>query len=458
MTPTVRDEQTRPSAEAGTRLCEPGPEEVAAQRSKGVFMLPSFSRRTLLVITTLALLGAAGVGFFVFKPFDKAPETVVVSRQTLVESVEVSGVAESSQHVVLKAKLAGTVKQLAAPENQRVAASALLLELDDAQARLNLNQARSTYEANVRQAQTQRTAALQSLAEAKSRQAVTLTTLENQLAKARTALALAERDIGRIRELAKEGAVSRQTLEQQEQQWRQGRLDVRIAQDNLARARTGTEVVAAQNALAQAETALKNATEQGRSALALAEQAVADTRLKAPFAGVITEWTVEVGDTIAPGTPLGTFQNLDKLRVRLPVDELDLPKMRLDGPVELLFDAYPERTYAGKIVKISRASVEGAGNVRVFPIEVQFENQDQRISPGMSCDATVVVRKLPDVLAVPIGAVIREDGGYQVKVLDAENKTRTVPIEPGLTTLEAVEVKSGLKEGDRVLYTAAEAK
>jgi multidrug efflux pump subunit AcrA (membrane-fusion protein) len=397
----------------------------------------------------VAAAGLAGV--WLAKPFAKPPETIVVTRHDLAETVEVSGVAESSRHVVLKAKATGLVKALVVAENRRAVAGAELLRLDGEQARLGLAQAVANAEAQGRQAATQRATARRALAEATARQAATLAQLEGRLTKAREAAAFLARDLARFRELGAEGAVSRQAVDQQAQQARQARLDERAAADELARVRTGAEVVQARNALAIAETALANAEAQGREAVALARQAVADTVVRAPFAGFLTDWVVEVGDMVAPGTPLGTFQDLDTLRVRLPVDELDLPKMRTGGPVELLFDAFPDRPLAGTIAAVSRASVEGTGNVRVYPVEVRFANADGRIAPGMSCDATVLVRKLPRVLAVPVGAVAQADGRPTVQVLRPGGAVETVAITSGLTTLDEVEVKAGLAEGDRVV-------
>jgi HlyD family secretion protein len=400
----------------------------------------------------------AAVAVMVLRPFAAAPETVAVTRRSLTEAVEVSGVAESHRRVVLKARVSGTVSALGVAENQRVARGGDLLRLDEVPARLNLDQAEAAFRASVRQAEAQLASARRTLAEAESRQRVTLTTMENQLAKARTAAGFLTRDLRRLRELAAEGAVSRQALEQQEQQWRQAQLDVRLAGDNLARARTASEVVAARNAVAQAGTALANAFEQGRASLALARQALADTRLVAPFSGAVTDWTVDVGDMVAPGTPLGTFQDLDDLRVKLPVDELDLPRMRPGGPVELVFDAYPERPYAGTIAAVSKASVEAAGGVRVFPVEVRFGNPDHGIRPGMSCDANVIVRQLDGVLAIPAGAMSRDGATHVVRVLNARNQPETVAITPGLVTVGEVEVKAGLREGDRVIYGVARPK
>ncbi|MFN3430248.1 MAG: efflux RND transporter periplasmic adaptor subunit, partial [Candidatus Sericytochromatia bacterium] len=161
---------------------------------------------------------------------------------------------------------------------------------------------------------------------------------------------------------------------------------------------------------------------------------------------------VAEGDLLAPGTPMGTFEDLKDLRLRLPVDELDLPRMRAGGPVAITFDAYPEAPFEGAIAEISRSSVAGAGNVQIFPVMVRFANPGGRIKPGMSADAEVLVRELKQVLTIPIGAARRVGDKTLVTVMKA-GKPQTVEVTPGINTLEHLEVKSGLAAGDQVLKT-----
>lgn len=411
-------------------------------------------RKAIAIATVAVLLIVGGIAFAVWRPFAAEPAAIAVERRDLVELVEVAGVVEPERRVTLKAEVQGVVEALPVPENERVATGTPLLRLDPTQARLQLAQARANAESSLAQAATSLDSARKTLADAESRQAVTVASARTQLAKAESAMAFLEAELRRNRALLAEGAITRQAVEQQAQQLRQARLDMQGARENLDRALGATEVVQARNALAQAQAAITSARKQGGTAVALAEEAVRRTTLRAPFAGTVTAWSVDRGDQVAPGAPLGVFQDLEALRLRLPVDELDLPKMRPGGPVAITFDAYPDSEVRGRIAEISRSSVEGSGGVRVFPVEVAFEDAQGTIRPGMSGDARVILQEKRGVLAIPIGAVRRDGDRFVVSRLDAQGRPETVPIEVGIMTLEHLEVKSGLTEGDRILPAA----
>lgn len=414
---------------------------------------PPRSRRPWLLAA--AAVAVVGLGWLaVARPWQAPPATVAVERRTLQDVVEVSGTVEAARAVTLKAETTGAVARLLVAENQEAAAGAPLLALDASTATLQRDQARANAEAARAQARTQLANALASQAEIQRRQRVSLTNLANRVAKAQASLAFLEREVGRHEALLSEGAVSAQAAEAQRQQRAQARLDLALAKDELARVRSGAEVVGAANAVAQARTALAAADRQGRAAVALAEQAVADTTIEAPFAGTVTDWLVDPGAWVSPGTPLAQFQDLARLELVLPVDELDLPKLRVGGPVAITFDAYPDEAMPGAVTRISRASVTGTGNVQVFPVEVGFTDPQGRVRPGMSGDARIVVREVPGVLAVPVGAIRRHLQAFEVTVVkDGRPEPRAVT--PGVATLEYVEIKAGLAEGERVVHAAA---
>lgn len=411
-------------------------------------------KRHPVLIAALVVAIAGSAALVAFKPWRTERPTIAVERRTLSEVVEVSGSVEAAHAVTIKAETTGAVKRLVVAENQQAAAGGALLELDAAQAKLQLDQARANAEAAAAQARTQLRNALASQTEISRRQRVSLSNLRNRLSKAESALAFLTREVARNEELLAEGAISSQAAESQRQQLAQARIDLALARDELARTASGAELVSAANAVAQARTALATAERQGQAAVALAREAVADTTLEAPFAGTVTDWLVDPGAWVTPGTPLAQFQDLADLKLVLPVDELDLPKLRPGGAVAITLDAYPDETIMGTIARISRASVTGTGNVQVFPVEVRFRDAQDRVRPGMSGDARITVREIRDVLALPVSAIRRHLAEFQVTVVkDGRAELRTIT--PGVTTLEYVEVKSGLAEGERVEYAGA---
>jgi HlyD family secretion protein len=191
--------------------------------------------------------------------------------------------------------------------------------------------------------------------------------------------------------------------------------------------------------------------------VALAREAAGRTSLVAPAAGRVTRWQVAPGDWLAIGTPVADFQVPEAFYLRLPVDELDLPKLRTGMPVAVTFDAFPDDALRGKVTRIGRVSQPTAEGAQAFPVEVAFEDPQGRARPGMNADARLVVREKQAALAIPVGAVRREGDRMVVTRLRADGKQETVPFEPGILTLDRVEVKQGLAEGDRLVLPGAAA-
>lgn len=411
------------------------------------------TRKTLYWLVPSLVLVAVG-GFWGWKRFTAAPAGMMVVRRDLQEVVEVSGTVAAWQSVTLKAETTGVLKQQLVPENGRAARNTPLLQLDPTVARLQLEQAQAQAENAVAQARTQLDNALATQRETRRLQGVALSSLKSRQEKAELAYRFLQDELARSAKLQDEGAVTLVALETQQQQLRQAKLDLDLAKEEVNRASKGAELVAADNAVTQARTALDVAQRQGRTAVALAQDALNRTRLSAPFAGVVTEWLAEPGAWVTPGTPLAQFQTLDRLKLTLPVDELDVPKLSVGREVAIAFDAYPDEKATGAIVHISRASVLGSGNVQVFPVEVSFQDPAAQIRPGMSADARVVVQERPNVLAVPLGAIQREGGEFRVTVL--KGRTREVrTVQTGLATLDYVEVLSGLEEGETIEFAGA---
>jgi RND family efflux transporter MFP subunit len=404
------------------------------------------------------LIGLAVVGTSIVaikRPWVKTVETVPVERRTLKEEVEVSGTVEALRNVTLKAEATGPIAAVAAAEGTHVAASAPLLTIDPDTARLQWEQAKRNASAQLTAAQTELDGARRALREAESRRQTTIQGLTNDVAKAETALAQVERDAGANAQLVVEGAVSRSSAEQSQTQLRQARIALQAASDGLQRARTDqTEVVAARNRVAAAQTQAANATKQGQVAVDLAANNLRKTTLRAPFAGTVTDWLVNKGDYVAPGVPLGNFQDLDSLVLKLPVDETDLPKMQPGGAVTITFDAYPDEAFAGKIATIGTAS-QKLKDVMVFPVDVRFDDPKRLIKPGMSGDASVLVSEHQNVLAVPLRAIRRAAGKYYVSV-QKDRKVNEVPVEAGIVTLDWLEVRAGLQQGDAVVVAGPE--
>lgn len=427
------------------------PLSLLEQMPRASYLKPRRLRWLWLVSGTLLITAAIAGAFWYSRHRTGEPLHQIVSRQNLKETIDVSGAVFSEQDVILKASLSAQVLQRLVSENQRVSAGTPILQLDSATYALQLQQARVNAQASLTQAQVERSSAEKALQEVLRRKQMNIDNLLNQRDKAHRNLLFQEEEYLRQVRLSQEGVISSQRLEQQKQALDQARLDLKVAEDNLASTqRDQTEVTAAKNRVNQALTAIKNARRQGDAAIQLAQDTLQKNAILAPFTGSITRWQVNRGDYLTPGTPLARFINTEDLRLVLNVNELDLPKVHLGSQVEIIFDAYPDQIYLGKVVWMSESSITDSDNAQVFPVKVWFDNREHRIRPGMSADARIAGVERRQVVAIPISSIRKKDGRYFVDVLK-QGKPQETEVKLGISTLDAVEVLSGLRSGDRLV-------
>lgn len=408
-------------------------------------------KRTILILGSLLIVTGVGVALWWSQRSGQIPPTQTVTRQTLREIIDVSGVVMSEHEVQLKATISGTVTGRLIPENQAVKTGQTLLRIDPNSYQLQLEQANVNAQASVRQAETELANTRAALAEAEKNKGLNISNLQIQADRVRNQVAYLTQELARNRSLLDQEAIPRQTYDNQKQQLEQAQIELKSAQDAITRARRNdTDIVAARTRLTQAQTALTNARKQGPANIAVARDSVLKTTVIAPFGGTITAWSVNRGDYVTPGTTLARFVDLESLRLRLAVNELDVPKIKASNPVEIVFDAYPDTPYKGQVSWISEASITEADNVQIFPVKLTFANPNRRIKPGMSGDARITVQEKPNVVAIPISAVRKSGKNFVVDIWDGTSKQEVV-VEPGINTDTLLEIRKGLKPGDQLI-------
>jgi HlyD family secretion protein len=408
-------------------------------------------KRPVILLGSLLIVAGIGAMFWWSQRSSQAPPTQAVTRQTLREIIDVSGVVMSEQEVQLKATISGTVTARLVPENQAVKSGQTLLRIDPNSYQLQLEQANVNAQANLRQAETEVTNARQALTEAEKNKGLNVRNLQLQADRVRNQVTYLTQELARNRSLLDQEAIPRQTYDNQKQQLEQAQIELKSALEAISRTRRNeTEIVTARTRLTQAQTALTNARKQGPANVAVARDSVIKTTVAAPFNGTITAWNVNRGDYVTPGTNLGRFIDLTSLRLRLAVNELDVPKIKASNPVEIVFDAYPDTPYKGQVSWISEASITEADNVQIFPVKLTFANPDRRIKPGMSGDARITVQEKTNVVAIPIAAVRKSGKNFVVDIWDGKAKQEVV-VEPGINTDTLLEIRKGLKPGDQLI-------
>lgn len=190
---------------------------------------------------------------------------------------------------------------------------------------------------------------------------------------------------------------------------------------------------------------------QARAALQQAQKRLANTIVTAPFAGTVEERFVEVGEQAAPGQQVARVVNTRRVKITAGVPERYANDIQKGTPVQLDFRRYG----AG----IRTAEVTFVGNTidpesRTFTIEVTVSNEDRTLKPEMGVTLRVTRSVLDSALVLPRTAVLRDETGTNVYVVDRSDTTavaRNREVALGPETGDRVVADSGLSAGDEVI-------
>ena len=182
--------------------------------------------------------------------------------------------------------------------------------------------------------------------------------------------------------------------------------------------------------------------------VAIAQATLNEAEITAPFAGVVTEADSSVGDVIAAGTTAFRLDNIAHLLVDVNVSEVDINQIKANMPVTMQFDAIPNKTYHGKVVKVNLAG-EVASNAVTFTITTELTDADALVKPGMSANVTVIVKQVTNALLVPNTAVRTFNGRSLVTLMQNGQPTPT-QVTVGVVSDTVSQIVSGLNEGDTI--------
>ena len=244
------------------------------------------------------------------------------------------------------------------------------------------------------------------------------------------------------------------------------KLDVGAARARLAQARAQytkdksqaerlrklrSQNVASEQQLEEAETALvlaRSAIEAERAALGVAQRALADASVSAPFAGHVAKREVQLGEFVQPGHPLFEIVALDRLEVVFNLPELDTQRVAVGQKVSLEVGAFRDRRFEGVVTFVS-PTVDP--DTRTLRIKAEVDNADAALRPGLFARVSLGIDRRDGVKMVPVEAVTRRSEGAFVYRLGAEDRVERVAIETGVQDGELLEVLGELEVGDRIV-------
>jgi RND family efflux transporter MFP subunit len=340
-----------------------------------------------------------------------APIPVKVSKAfvgDLVMTLKSPGEAYTEKRIAMKAEVGGTVKALNAAEGRHVREGDLLVELDDREYRLSLEQL-----------------------EAQRLQALSELYLERQFSFSETPpsqdvlerLAKAQADYDRFSEGFKAGVASQADLEKA-----QSALELIL----IEAGRKKDEVQAAAKGLTQAEVQVK-----------IARLNLEKTRVRAPFAGIITDIKLSPKERIEPGRELFTLVDISRIKVKAKVLESEVGKVVAGREVELRFSAFPDRPFRGRIEAVSPIIDAEDKTCGVY---VAMDNPSEEIKPGMHAEVEFPTEIFAGRLLVPQQAILVRGGRKLVFAVEGDTaKWRYVEV--GLENEKFAEVLPGKEPG-----------
>ncbi len=184
--------------------------------------------------------------------------------------------------------------------------------------------------------------------------------------------------------------------------------------------------------------------------VAAAQSTLNQSKIIAPFEGVITQANSVPGDMVTPSTVAFRMDALAHLLIDLEISEVDINSVEIGQPVTVTFDAVQGKTYNGKVSQINQAGDDKSGAVN-FTVTVELTDADALVKPGMTAAVTISVKELQDALLVPNRAVRVIDSKRMVYILK-DGQPVAVEVRLGATSDTNSEVVGGdLKEGDLII-------
>jgi HlyD family secretion protein len=350
-----------------------------------------------------------------------------VKRQTLVSTLPTNGKVEPFEWQAVRAETAGLVSRLAVQEGQSIQQGAELAVMTDPA----LQSAIEAAEAKVAEAR----ANLLAL-EAGGRPAE-LSEIENSLAQAQLELQQQSNELERSKRLVEKQAATPSEVRAAEDKIRQTNLAIEGLKKRRASLVAKPEVAAAQARLQEAEVNLR-----------LARQRATRTVVRSPITGTIYGLAARPGSYLNVGDLIANVGRMDRLRVRVYIDEPELGRVSEGQPVTIAWQALPGRKWQGTVER-KPTSIQPLGSRQVGEVVCTIENQGRELIPGTNVDAEIRTAVVENALVIPREGLRHDTAGDYVLVLKGDTVERR-DVRAGVSSVSWIQVVEGLTEGDAV--------
>ena len=365
------------------------------------------------------------------------PTTTVVRGEFLVSHFEGGEIQASSGEVVMSPRIGGSLKIVHLwPEGTKVEIGDLILQFDPAE-----------FEREMLDREGRLEQALSDFAKSQAERKLRLATIKRKIEQQ-----IAQRQLA---ELNQERQKFASVVDQE-----QSNINLERAIRSLEEARQESIAQEVINRVDQRKHELNINRKQERYNRALRNYE--RTSIKAAKPGIVVyrkiwkrgfdkESKIAIGDQVWGGRALLDIPDMSMMQVRCLIGEMDIGRMREGQRAFIRLEAFPGPVFTGIVSELAAmASPQpGAPDIRVFELMIDIDEQDDRLKPGMSAEVEIILERIPNVLSVPLSAIVDRNGNPTVYRFEG-GQFNEVPVELGQENATSVIVSSGLSTGDLV--------
>ena len=359
--------------------------------------------------------------------------TAAAIRRDLPRYFEATGSLAGDQQTDVAPSIAGKVVAVGVDLGSYVKRGQMIVRLDEVDLKLRVEQAQAQLEQ----------------AKAALRQAEEKVGLRpNQpfdpnrvpdVASARVAYELAEKNLRRAEKLIETGDIARSFYDEQKARRDQLKEQYEVA---VSKARQDFAAVA---------TARANVS-NAQSQLGLAKRSLSYSIVFSPIDGYVTERTADLGEYVSPTQKVATVVRINPLRMKIDIPEQAIPEVQLGQSVSVTTSAWPDKNFAGRIARISP---NVSATSRTMTVEAEIENSSGALKPGQFATVRILGPRPEPAVLVPARAVKTESGVSRLFVIkDGHAQQRLVQL--GQTEGDLVEIKVGIAADEQVATSNVE--
>ena len=427
------------------------------------------------------------------KPLDVTKLTVPVEAKSVTVRITASGKVQPVQSVNISPKSPGLLADLNVEQGDTVKQGQIIARMDNSEIKMRILQ----YQANLAQAKAQLAESEagsrpEEIAQAKARvdqaqaqlaiirdgnRLQEIQQAQAQVDSAKASVALTQSRVKRYQDLAKDGAISQDSLEQYVSENSKAKANLEEAQRRLSLLKVGNR-----NQDIQKQAAIVNQEKEGlrklengnrpqeiarlKAAVASAEAQLKqqqvqleDTIIRAPFSGIVTQRYATVGGYVSPAISASSNASATStsivalakgLEVLANVPEVDISQIKQQQKVEITIDAYPEEVFQGQVRLIAPEAVVDQ-NVTSFQVRVAIKTGAEKLRSGMNVsEVTFLGNNIKNALLIPQELIVTRKGKTGVWLLGEKNKPQFRLVTIGANIDNQIQVLDGLKAGDRV--------